>query len=580
MRDFKSAENLQALLEAYEKAGEEKMLREKLTDLANKSRRTSSVTGDTFTMQGKPITQSSPKPNFKMVNELPEGTPTDLIKSQGSDIIETTARKIDDVGTDLVPSSGKFLSKIDDVAGKKGLMELLESGAGKIGSALASKPAKALTGLAGLLLDSEPTATTEQEVQDRAKVLLSEAKAMGVKGLPKLSDIKTENDIYHLQKAMVSGNQGLAKEGSSEPMMSKMTPQQMAELQKMEAKKAQDIVENPYIAKKEEETKTVKTPVSPKKLKEQEKRDSELLLKELDKLREGREGAETKDVWLTLAKGLLDASAYYSAANPYSSKNKVLKTEMPTNIGASQLETRRKELMDLLRATQASEDRAEDRLFRQGQMDLSKQKFDLAKKAAEAKTEQKEQKLTKGEEAIDQAFGKKYAEYMDNRGDIEVNRQKLKGVLDALESGKMDTGFLTGAQTRIGEVAGFKTKAAEMKDEVRSAIQGMLRPTLGAQFAEKEGERIINVAFDPARSEEANKKALRDEIKKLDSRVKSFQERADHFGNKGTLKGYSPSKSVTKSTSFPMTVVNPETGMQATVNNEKELKEAKSEGFE
>lgn len=546
MRDFKSAENLQALLDAFEAAGEEKQLQEKLTDLANKSRRTSTMAGDTFTLKGKPQTQSSPKPNFSMVDELPEGTPSSLVKSSGTDAIETTARKIDDVGKELIPSSGKALSKLDDVGAKKGVRELLEKGLGKVGTALASKPAKAMTGLAGALLDSEATASENQEVQSMAEFLLADASKMGMEGLPKLADIKNEKDLFNLQKAIADfekgGNNSLA---ANAPTPSSPTPQKVEE-EKVE--ETQDIVENPYTEEKKQTREiSSKKPASPKELEKREPRGSELLLKELDKLREEREGAESKDAWLQLAKGLLDASAYYSAANPYSSKNKVMKTEMPTDIGSKQLETRRKELMDLLARTQASEDRAEDRLFRQGQMDLSRKKLEESKRASQAKTDLEAKKagvkLTKGEEAIDQAFGKKYAEYLDNKGDISINRKKLKGVLDAIKKGDIDTGFTTGASTRAGELIGYKTKAAEMKDEVRSAIQGMLRPTLGAQFAEKEGERIINVAFDPARSEEANKKALQDEIKKLDSRVKSFQERADYFEKKGTLKGYSPSDS-------------------------------------
>lgn len=546
MRDFKSAENLQALLDAFEAAGEEKQLQEKLTDLANKSRRTSTMAGDTFTLKGKPQTQSSPKPNFSMVDELPEGTPSSLVKSSGTDAIETTARKIDDVGKELIPSSGKALSKLDDVGAKKGVRELLEKGLGKVGTALASKPAKAMTGLAGALLDSEATASENQEVQSMAEFLLADASKMGMEGLPKLADIKNEKDLFNLQKAIADfekgGNNSLA---ANAPTPSSPTPQKVEE-EKVE--ETQDIVENPYTEEKKQTRKvSSKKPASPKELEKREPRGSELLLKELDKLREEREGSQSKDAWLQLAKGLLDASAYYSAANPYSSKNKVMKTEMPTDIGSKQLETRRKELMDLLARTQASEDRAEDRLFRQGQMDLSRERLEESKKARQAKTDlaskKADVKLTKGEEAIDQAFGKKYAEYLDNKGDIAINRKKLKGVLDAIKKGDIDTGFTTGASTRAGELIGYKTKAAEMKDEVRSAIQGMLRPTLGAQFAEKEGERIINVAFDPARSEEANKKALQDEIKKLDSRVKSFQERADYFEKKGTLKGYSPSDS-------------------------------------
>lgn len=158
------------------------------------------------------------------------------------------------------------------------------------------------------------------------------------------------------------------------------------------------------------------------------------------------------------------------------------------------------------------------------------------KRAAEAE----KLKPTEGEKVMDREFSKKYSEYLQNRGDIDINRKKLQGVVDAIDKDKLDTGWYTGLKAGLGEKVGYKTEAMEAKDEVRSAIQGMLRPILGGQFAEKEGERIINVAFDPSRSEEANKKALKDEILKLDNRVESFKQQADYFRENRTLKGFEP----------------------------------------
>lgn len=574
MRDFKSAENLQALLDAFEKAGEEKQLQEKLTDLANKSRRTSTMAGDTFTLKGKPQTKSSMKPNFSMVDELPEGTPTDLVKSKGTDAIETTARKIDDVGKELIPSSGKALSKIDDVAGKKGIRELAEKGLGKLGSMLASTPAKAVTGLAGALLDSEATASENQEVKSMAEFLLADAAKQGMKGLPKLNDVNTEKDLFSLQEAIANFEKG----GSEPPLAMEKQPstKESPKAEPVKVEKKQDIVNNPYTEKKE--SKSTKTPMSPKQLEKVEERGSDLLLKELDKLREGREGAETKDAWLTLAKGLLDASAHYSAANPYSSKNKVIKTEMPTDIGSKQLESRRKELMDLLARTQASEDRAEDRLFRQGQMDLSKQKLDMSKKAAEAKAAEKSKKPSKGVEQLDKEFAKNYQEFRFGGGyaGVKKNLDQLTDVVKKLEKPGDVTGTFTekylpeAVSDRIRAIG--REDAQDIKDTVEQVIQQSLRQTLGAQFTEKEASRLIERSYNPKLSDEKNIERLNKTIEQLNQMAQEKEQAGKYFEEFGTLEGF-------KSNNAPMSSANDSVLLQAPNGQTKRVKRSAAQKY-
>ena len=46
--------------------------------------------------------------------------------------------------------------------------------------------------------------------------------------------------------------------------------------------------------------------------------------------------------------------------------------------------------------------------------------------------------------------------------------------------------------------------STDTQRDMQSAIQSTLRPTLGAQFTEKEGERIMNLAFDPLAGEQEN----------------------------------------------------------------------------
>src|SRR5690606_11327165 len=46
--------------------------------------------------------------------------------------------------------------------------------------------------------------------------------------------------------------------------------------------------------------------------------------------------------------------------------------------------------------------------------------------------------------------------------------------------------------------------ALVVRDAIHSAIQDTLRPTHGAQFTEKEGERIMNLAINPGLSDQEN----------------------------------------------------------------------------
>ncbi len=275
---------------------------------------------------------------------------------------------------------------------------------------------------------------------------------------------------------------------------------------------------------------------------------SQSLLKELQNLQGERDSAQSKDQWLTLAKGLLDASAQFSAANPYSDKNRVIETKMPTNIGMSQYEQKRGELMDQLRSTAQLEQAQEQRKYRQDMIDAQNLRADKALKAKvterKAKQEAKDAAPTEGEKVQDREFAKQYQDFLKTEGDIKINRGKLNDIVKKLEKGDLDTGALAGIKTAAAERAGILTEEAEAKTQVRSAIQGMLRPILGGQFAAIEGENIINTAFDPRRSTEENIRALKDEIRKLDLRVKGFKDQAKYFRDNRTLRGYTPKDTV------------------------------------
>lgn len=95
-----------------------------------------------------------------------------------------------------------------------------------------------------------------------------------------------------------------------------------------------------------------------------------------------------------------------------------------------------------------------------------------------------------------------------NRAKQNVSEfQRIKG---ELESGRINTrtlgDFLPFVSDEVRKL--FNEPAAEAVNDIRSIAFQVLRETLGAQFTEKEGERLMATYFDPQLSEEANIKRM------------------------------------------------------------------------
>ena len=69
-------------------------------------------------------------------------------------------------------------------------------------------------------------------------------------------------------------------------------------------------------------------------------------------------------------------------------------------------------------------------------------------------------------------------------------------------------------------------------------VQQSLRETLGGQFAQKEGEALIQRAYDEALPPEMNAARLRALFTQLQSIAESKQAMYDHVKERGTLEGY------------------------------------------
>ena len=84
----------------------------------------------------------------------------------------------------------------------------------------------------------------------------------------------------------------------------------------------------------------------------------------------------------------------------------------------------------------------------------------------------------------------------------------------------------------------FTPETAAVRDEIRGAIQGTLRETLGAQFTEQEGKAIFNRAYNPIFSDKENARRAGLELKFLKGQVDVMKQAVQFFDKNKTLEGF------------------------------------------
>lgn len=154
--------------------------------------------------------------------------------------------------------------------------------------------------------------------------------------------------------------------------------------------------------------------------------------------------------------------------------------------------------------------------------------------------------LTVGEETIDREFAKSIIEF--NPADIEKGLTQLREASDRLGgTAKDEDGNAIEPENLTGVMVGImpdsfndiiNPEASEVKEAVEEVVQRNLRLVLGAQFTEKEGQRLISRAYNPRLDETENKKRVDRLIKSIESAMKEKQSQARYFNENSTLKGY------------------------------------------
>lgn len=148
--------------------------------------------------------------------------------------------------------------------------------------------------------------------------------------------------------------------------------------------------------------------------------------------------------------------------------------------------------------------------------------------------------LSPGQKARDSAFGKEYATYMDLGGNtvVEKNLKSLKDVIDTLKANPNLTGTKAKAQDATGTLSVLSPESQRIKDLAGGVVQGNLRQVLGGQFASKEGEQLLERAFNIGQPGADNISRLEDLYTQIEQAAKIKQAAGEYFDAKGTLKGF------------------------------------------
>ena len=154
-----------------------------------------------------------------------------------------------------------------------------------------------------------------------------------------------------------------------------------------------------------------------------------------------------------------------------------------------------------------------------------------------------EKVLTPGQKTLDAEFGKKFLAWEGGeRQQTDQNLKNLSAKLDILISGDKNVSGPILGQVPEGNRAITNPDSVAFIGDIRDVVFQSLRATLGAQFTEKEGERLVAAAFDARLSEEENYKRLQRLVEKIENTKTSMENMSTYFSNNGTLQGYEGSQ--------------------------------------
>lgn len=154
--------------------------------------------------------------------------------------------------------------------------------------------------------------------------------------------------------------------------------------------------------------------------------------------------------------------------------------------------------------------------------------------------------LSPGQKKIDETYAADYADFVLGGGyaDAAKNLDQIGEVIGRLRQGEGLTGGF-GARLPDWARAYVDPEGLDVQQLTEEVIQRNLREVLGAQFTEKEGERLISRAYDSRLSEEKNLERLERLYGAMREGLEARREAAEYFEANETMKGYKGAKRMT-----------------------------------
>ena len=160
-----------------------------------------------------------------------------------------------------------------------------------------------------------------------------------------------------------------------------------------------------------------------------------------------------------------------------------------------------------------------------------------AEAGARGQVEGSEAGLSTAERAVDTEFGKTFVAWTQGgSADATKGLSQLKSARQQLDNENISGPVIGNTPNAI--LATINPRAADAKAKIEEVVQRNLRLVLGAQFTEKEGERLISRAFDQRLPEEINAERLDRLIRQIELSIEAKQDQSLYFIENGTLKGW------------------------------------------
>lgn len=145
----------------------------------------------------------------------------------------------------------------------------------------------------------------------------------------------------------------------------------------------------------------------------------------------------------------------------------------------------------------------------------------------------------KGQIESNKEYAKRVTEWaIDGKQQNQILLTNLKQAKEILEKGKYTTGPIVG-QLPQGIKAYATPQAVELDDLIKQVAQLDLRRVLGAQFGEKEGEKMLDRALNPLLPPEVNLQRVNKLINALEQNARTLDAATEYFNNnKGSMVGF------------------------------------------